>query len=51
MRGNVAKRIRNRARQVYAKNPTIYKYDDFGTVRCEGFRRGYQNMKKEYKRG
>ena len=64
MRGTVAKRIRNMARQEAAANPTEYKVKWFfktilmkdgpkktkvGTVFCTGFRRIYQDMKQAYK--
>jgi len=69
MRGTVAKRIRNEARKIAAKNPTEYKIKWFerligktdskgllmkakvGTVYSVGFRRVYQDMKRQYLRG
>ena len=49
MRGTVAKRLREKARAF--SEPTVYKRDMKGTVMCWGYRRVYQDMKAEYKRG
>lgn len=64
MNGKVAKRIRAAARQAAANDPTVYKIKWFekllghkdgvpqkikvGTVYCTGFRRIYQDMKRDY---
>lgn len=51
MRGKVAKGIRKEARKIAANNPTKYFITKAGVIFCTGFRRIYQNIKRDYKNG